>query len=161
MAQFETRKGATIFVDDEDFDRVSRYSWRDNGDGYFITTIANPGKPGKRMNIYLHRFVSGLVVGDSREVDHKDLNKANNRRDNLRICTRGQNECNKGLQSNNKSGFKGVCRFRNKWRADIKLNRKTRFLGLFDTPEEAYAARCAAAQILHGAFANDGPGRTL
>jgi len=55
----------------------------------------------------------------------------------------------------NKSGFKGVCRYRNEERftAQIKVGGKHRHLGYFATAEEAHAAYCAAAQKYFGEYA--------
>ena len=93
------------------------------------------------------------------EIDHEDNDKTNNRLSNLREATRSQNMWNNGVQANNTSGFKGVSRHGDRWVARIRCGprygRKKRHLGRFATPEEAYAAYCAAAQDLHGEFAND------
>ena len=55
---------------------------------------------------------------------------------------------NKTINSNNTSGFRGVSwdKSRKKWRAYIKLKYKTRFLGRFNTFEEAVEARLAAEE---------------
>lgn len=89
------------------------------------------------------------------QIDHIDMNKANNRFVNLREATRSENYRNRTRYSNNKSGFKGVCFYppTNKWTAQITHLRKAKRIGYFDTPEEAHAAYCKAAQRLHGEFA--------
>jgi hypothetical protein len=88
------------------------------------------------------------------EVDHKNLDRDDNRLANLRLATRAQNGANRSRQKNNTSGFKGVSRHGGgRWRATIKSDRQQRFLGAFDTPEEAHAAYVAAASDLHGEFA--------
>ena len=89
------------------------------------------------------------------EVDHIDNNKLNNRVENLRWCSRLQNQWNKGKPVRNKSGYKCVSfrKDRNKWRSQITINNKTTHLGCFDTAEEAYTAYCKKAIELHGEFA--------
>jgi hypothetical protein len=91
-------------------------------------------------------------------VDHRNLNKLDNRRQNLRIATRSQNGMNRRAMSNNELGIKGVSRDKNKkgktplFVARITVEGKTRRLGYFRTTEEAAAAYAAAARELHGEF---------
>jgi hypothetical protein len=89
------------------------------------------------------------------EIDHRNLNKLDNRRDNLRIATRSQNKCNTPSRRDNKLGVKGVS-FKianNKFVAQIVVNGKKKHLGLFETVEEAKAAFDKAAIDGHGEFA--------
>jgi len=89
-------------------------------------------------------------------LDHIDRNPRNNRIENLRGCTNSQNQVNSNLQKNNTSGLRGVTREGKKWRSKIKMDRKTRNLGLFSTKEEAHAAYCQKASELYGEFARLG-----
>jgi hypothetical protein len=104
-----------------------------------------------------HRLAWLYVYGawPAHEIDHADLDGLNNRIGNLREATRAENGCNRGINSNNKSGYKGVSwsKQRGKWQARIMLDYRTKFLGLFDTAESAHAAYVAAATELHGEFA--------
>jgi hypothetical protein len=104
----------------------------------------------------MHRVVMGLAHGDPLKVDHIDGNKANNQRSNLRVCTHAQNLWNKPKSKKNTSGFKGVQKMKDckNWRAIIRANGKTIHIGMFPTPEEAYAAYCKKAREIHGEFAN-------
>ena len=92
-------------------------------------------------------------------VDHRDLNKHNNAWSNLRLATKSQNMANVGLIKSNKSGFKGVSRYRQgepygrPWQACINKDGKTIGLGQYATKEEAHAAYVAAAKRLFGEFA--------
>ncbi|WP_423766655.1 HNH endonuclease [Cupriavidus necator] len=112
-------------------------------------------RPGKRATERLHRAIMGLTVGGGGEVDHANGNKLDNRRGNLRLCTKSQNQWNKGIYSNNTSGFKGVSYDgrQGKWQARIRVGGKMRSLGYFYAPEQAHAAYCAAANELRGQFA--------
>jgi hypothetical protein len=104
----------------------------------------------------LHRLAWFYVYGvwPSETVDHKDTNRQNNAIENLREATYQQNNCNK-LNEMGASGFKGVSwhSCSRKWMARIKSFRKTVYLGIFDTPEQAHEAYCAAAREVHGEFA--------
>ncbi len=92
-------------------------------------------------------------------VDHRDLNKHNNVWTNLREATKSQNMANVGIIKSNKSGLKGVSRYRagesygKPWQACIGKDGKSRHLGHFATKEEAHAAYVAAAENLFGEFA--------
>ena len=109
---------------------------------------------GKPTTIPMHRFVVGLASGDKRQVDHKNGNTLDNRMDNLRAATASQNAMNRGIQSNNKAGLKGITwHARTKtWRADIGAYGKDKTIGYFKTKEEAHEAYCKAAKELHGEF---------
>lgn len=90
-------------------------------------------------------------------VDHKDLNRTNNRWSNLRIATHSQNKANGRAYANNGRGVKGVSI--NKWmklrpyRVRIQVNGKPIELGHFATLEEAGAAYASAAEKYYGEFA--------
>lgn len=91
-------------------------------------------------------------------VDHKNLDKDDNRIANLREATDSQNAFNRPRNSLNTTGFKGVAvnnqkYTRAKYRSSIRVDNKRIFLGLFHTPEEAYEAYCRAASKYHGVFA--------
>ena len=102
-----------------------------------------------------HRVAWLLMTGEwpSAHVDHKDNDPTNGCWLNLRLATFEQNARNRKTPVTNTSGFKGVTRFRNKWRATIYCEGRNRFLGDYDTPETAHAVYCEAAAELHGDFA--------
>lgn len=104
-----------------------------------------------------HRVAWLYVTGSwpERQIDHIDGAKNNNAWRNLRSATHAQNKQNVGKPSTNTTGFKGVCRSQNRKRfyAYIRSNGAHLYLGAFDTPEEAHAAYCTAAERLHGEFA--------
>lgn len=84
-------------------------------------------------------------------IDHIDHNTLNNKIENLRECTRGENKQNERIRKDNKCGYKGVYWYKltGKWRSVISVNKKRISLGLFDTPEAAHQARLKAAKKLH------------
>lgn len=102
---------------------------------------------------YSHRlawyYVHGVWAG---EIDHIDGDRANNRISNLRPATRTQNLANSRRSSANTSGFKGVSRCRDKWRASIRKDGKSFHLGVFDTREAAADRYAKAATEKFGEF---------
>ncbi len=115
--------------------------------GYAKTTTKNKGC------IYLHRIVIGALKGQ--EVDHINGNKLDNRRCNLRIATRGQNEANKPLRQDNQTGYKGVWwdAKRKMFQSYIRIDNRKKFLGRFVHAIDAARAYNQAAHENYGKFA--------
>ena len=91
------------------------------------------------------------------EIDHINHIRDDNRISNLRVTTRDENQRNKKLASNNKSGVVGV-RYNaanNRWRADIRVNGKKIDLGSFIDKEDAVLAR-SVANVKYGFHKNHG-----
>lgn len=114
---------------------------------------------GLKSKIYqAHRLAWFYVYGiwPEKQIDHINGDRSDNRIVNLRQATNSENNCNKTKYSNNVSGYKGVSWHKQagKWCAEIWKNYKKEYLGLFNSPEEAYEAYCKAAEELHGEFAN-------
>ena len=94
------------------------------------------------------------------EIDHIDGNKINNTKENLRLVTTQENQRNVGINKNNTSGYVGIyfMKTRNKWKAQICVDRKSIYLGCFDTKDDAITARKLAENKYnfhknHGRFA--------
>lgn len=144
-------KGNYTIVDTELLPTLKKYYWfQESTGGYFVSVTNTKGK-----RIRLHNFVYGNIP-DGYEVDHKNRKKYDNRRRNLRLATRAENNINRGLNSSNTSGYVGVSymKSRGKYRAYITVNSKQISLGLYDTPEEAYQARLEAEQKYFGEFSS-------
>lgn len=146
-------KGVTCWIDDEDADLLDM-GWYISTKGYATRNL--PATP-KRGRLYLHRLILARMLGRpltrEEECDHENLNKTDNRRANLRVATRSQNEANKGVRSDSATGYKGVRVHRQKFAAQIYVNGKRLHLGTYDTPEEAHTAYLAAAREYFGEFA--------
>lgn len=160
MIEIQLTKGQTAIIDDEDYELVSKHKWQltcsgSNNVFYAITTLY--GKNGAKKTLRMHRLIMGLT-DPKVQCDHENGNGLDNRRGNLRVCTNGQNSCNRGKTKNNTSGFKGVTwsKWNNKWAAQIQVHRRNIHLGYYHTPEAGHSAYCKAAEELHGDFANVG-----
>lgn len=84
------------------------------------------------------------------QIDHINGNRTDNRIQNLREATNQENSFNKPTSGT--SGFKGVYRQNNRWRAKIMLDGKSIHLGYFDSAEEAAEAYNKKAKEIHGEF---------
>lgn len=127
-------------VDDEDYEAiraagcVSAAGYKKGHPRYAEIHLRGGG--GK---MYLHNFICQLH-GLPKSPDHINRNGFDNQKGNfLTDPTVMQQAANRGLPSNNTSGFKGVNWHRRsgRWEARIKASGKRKFLGLFDTPAEA------------------------
>lgn len=127
-----------------------------NEKGYVIVRLKN-------RNYKAHRLAWLYVTGEwpADEIDHVDGVKDNNAFSNLREATRTQNNANMRTPTHNTSGFKGVSlhKVSGKWRAGISINNSQKHIGVYDTPEEAYAAYIQTAKRVHGEFARYDPPR--
>jgi hypothetical protein len=121
-----------------------------NGHKWYV--VRSAGRRGKYA--YMHREIMG-VTDPEILVDHRDGDGLNNQDDNLRICNDAQNGHNRGKQKRNTSGYKGVTWNKNKgkYQAQIMVNRRYRYLGLFDDPADGARAYDRAARELQGSFA--------
>jgi hypothetical protein len=155
MIEIPLTQNQISLIDDEDLELVSRYRWYaylcpDTKSFYAATNIRKPD--GARTQIKMHRLIMDAKEGQ--QVDHIHHLTLDNRKSQLRLCTKNQNQHNAVKRADNTSGYKGVD-FRktlNKWRARIMLNGKSKQIGLFTTPELANEACIAAREELHGDF---------
>lgn len=148
-------------VSSEDAD-LALLSWQFNVDDTRIYVMRHAIIDGNRTHQSLHRIVLERKIDrklkENEIIAHMNNNGLDNRRSNLRLATQVKNMQNRKLNQNSTSGYKGVSWYKNisKWGARITINKKTKFLGTFDTPEEAHKAYCEAATNLFGEFANFG-----
>lgn len=130
-------------------DWIGKQAGSINKKGYVAVSIYN--------KLYLaHRLAWLYIYGKwPEQVDHIDGDKTNNRISNLRLATTSQNVHSQRIRRNNTSGYKGVTfnRSANKWVAQIKINRKQKYLGLFTSPIDAHSAYSHAAKKYFGEFA--------
>lgn len=99
-----------------------------------------------------HRLIWLYVHGACpvEDIDHINGVKNDNRLTNLREATRAENSQNlRKPRSHNKSGFLGVTAHQGKWRARINFSGNDRYIGTYDTPEEAHSAYLDKKRELH------------
>jgi hypothetical protein len=103
--------------------------------------------------IQMHRLILNAPKGA--DVDHINGNGLDNRRENLRICSRAENLRNRGIQRNNQTGYKGVCwnKSKNTYTAQIQYEKTTYRLGTYPSAKEAALAYDKAARRYFGKFA--------
>lgn len=135
-----------------------RYEYRD-GKLYFKKSLHSRQRKGSEVgnlnssgylkvclnkkSYLVHRLIFLMHHGYLPElIDHIDIDKLNNKVENLREADKELNSWNRDLQVNNTSGFRGVSwnKAAQKWHAYIKIKGKRKHLGLFDTAEEASKA---------------------
>jgi len=150
-------KGYTFLIDDEDYEKVMKYTWQINkqqeklGRIYLQTRL--PSKEG-RKHISFHRYIMGCINGDGKIVDHRDGNTLDCRKSNLRFCTKLENARNCKRNSKNTSGYKGVSYRKDikKWIAGVYIKKHRIHLGYFPTPELARDAYVEASKKYYGDF---------
>ena len=104
-----------------------------------------------------HRLAVLYMTGRWPEItDHKNRVKHDNRWSNLRICNKSENNRNRGMLSNNTSGFKGVTgpTPSGKWKAEIVVGNKKICLGHFSTAYEAGIVASEARKKHYGEYAS-------
>jgi len=120
-----------------------------NSHGYQVVRVNN-------VLYGVHRIIFLMHYGYvPKYVDHADRNPLNNRIDNLREATASENACNKIVQSNNKSGCKGVHWKKQikHWVVEIQVNKAKKYLGIYKDFELAALVASEARELYHGKFA--------
>lgn len=135
------RRGGDIvahaIVDVADEHLVRGHGWSMHKEGYAHARI------GGRL-VLMHRHILGLTVGDRQMTDHRNRNRLDNRRLNLRLCTRALNMQNQGSNRGSTSRFRGVSwdKARCQWRSYAQVDGILHDLGRFD--DERVAAKVAS-----------------
>ena len=129
---------------------------KSNSDGYLNVSVNGRLYP-------VHRVVMLMCYGfcgEGLEVDHINHVQNDNRLVNLRFVTHRGNMRNKSVSSKSTTGVTGVSFLKagKKYISQIGVNRKLIYLGIFDTLEEAAAAR-AEANLKFNFHNNHGKGR--
>jgi len=161
MKEIVLTNGSVALIDDEDFDKISKYKWTEHKEGtkqksYAISSVRD--ESGKYKQIRMHRLVLG-ISDPKLKIDHANGKTLDNTKSNIRVASNSQNGSNlDALVSTNTSGFRGVglasgkARRVKPWCAKIRVNGKLVHLGYFASAQEAAKAYDAAAKKHFGEF---------
>lgn len=137
MKEIVLTRGKVAIVDDDDFERLNQFKWCfDNV--YAKRGVYIPETQGTKT-LRMHNDI--LTAPKGMVVDHINLNKLDNRKENLRVVSRQYNNIHRAKGCRNKTGFVGVQYIPHlklkKWTAEIRMNGKRFYLGYFHTAIEA------------------------
>ena len=137
---FGNEKKEKAIIDVTDYEFVRKYRWSLFSGNYVWNN---------KNKMFLHNLLL-----NSKNIDHKNGNGLDNRRSNIRKANQSQNNMNKKIAKNNTSGFKGVHydKTTNKWKLQIRKNRKFVFNKLVNTKEEGAILYNKKAIELFGDF---------
>lgn len=152
MKEIPLTQGQVALVDDEDYPYLAQFRWhavRTPRSWYANHSV-------KAATGCLSIRMQWLIMG--KNVDHKNGNGLDNRRENLRKCSKAQNNRNQQRIPTQLTPYKGlakkVYRFRTMWQSSIRVEGHSIYLGLYDTPEGAALAYNGAAKLYHREFAS-------
>lgn len=148
LAFIPLTQGYEAVIDAADVPLVEGFNWT----AWVGSHAVYAYRKARNVSVYLHRVVAGADA--EVEIDHRDGNGLNCRRQNLRPTTHAQNLRNRRASSRSEHGVKGVSpdKRRDKWRARITVDGKTHWLGYHATAEAANEAYRQASERLHGEF---------
>lgn len=150
-----TNKGEEFYFDLEDYDKIKDYCWHLDKDGYLRTNINLDD--GKRTMILMHSLIMNTIGQQNIMPDHINGKETrhDNRKSNLRIATKSQNNINQPIRKDNTSGVKGVDwdKEDQKWKVRIQVNHKRVLVGRYSSFEDAIQARKEAEAKYHGEWA--------
>lgn len=146
MPQIPLTLGRAALVDDQDYDYLMQWQWRYSSNGYGVRTENHNGQ---REYIWLHRAIMNPLPHEI--VDHISGNRLDNRRSNLRLVNKNQNQWNRRKNRNGSCVYKGVCWHRKGWYARIRYQGKRIHLAYCEDSEQAARLYDAAAYHFFGA----------
>lgn len=157
MKSIRLSNGMFSLVDEEDIEVLSRWKWQAKWNtctrSFYAIRELPTHKGWKRKYVRMHRQILGLEEGNPLTGDHINHDTLDNRRANLRVATKQEQQYNIRISQVNKTGFKGVSVDKGRFRARIRIDKKEFLLGYYSSPEEAHIVYCKAAKQHHGKFA--------
>lgn len=140
-----------FLFDTEDYDKIKDYTWYSADNRVEAYYCINESRVYK---VYVARLV--MNCPEDLIVQHKNNDSLDNRKCNLQICSRAQMIRQQLTPKNNTTGYKGIQKSRQlkdgsyHYKALIKVNGKTHYLGTYKTFDEAYAVRIKAEKEYFG-----------
>lgn len=154
-------RGQFARVDPEDYPWLSQFRWHCQKRPHTCYAVRTLWVNGEACKVWMHREVMDTPA--RLVCDHINHDGLDNRRRNLRNCTKGQNNLNKPSYRNGESRYKGLWRRHgaSRWHVSIQVGGHEKNLGVFDSEIDAARAYDEAARRLHGQYAclndPDGP----
>jgi len=159
MKYIKLTQGKYAIVDDEDFEYLNQFKWyasKNRNTFYAKRNIYLGGGSQNPKSTYevMHRVILN-ISSKQKQVDHRNHNGLDNRRQNIRICTASENGQNRKSYKNTSSKYKGVSWHKKtkKWVAHITVNKKLLSLGYFKDEHNAARAYNNAAISHFGEYA--------
>lgn len=161
MKKIKLTQGQYALVDDIDYPVLSKYKWyalkrynNSYGGFYAVRNIPDITKNNRQTQQKMHRFIFNLS-SRKKEVDHIDGDGLNNKRKNLRVCSRIENIMNSRIRGDNTTGLKNVTFYKpyNKYAVKLTVNGVRKFLGYFSDKKEAVQKYNFEVVKEHGEFA--------
>ncbi len=165
MKEIQLSQGKIALVDDEDYDFLMGIPWHwgtHNRSGYALHTYRKEN--GKQTKIAMHTVIAAIIYDwNYTGIDHKNGNRLDNRKENLRVCTAQQNNANRKTHKNNKLGLKNITWVEKKqwWEITIysgggivegKRRNKRAFWGWSRNLTEAVQLRNEKTKEIHGEY---------
>lgn len=153
MKEIPLHPDGVAFVDSKKYESLSKFKWYRDKKGYAFAYPESGKYKGKCIR--MHRVIMNAKTGQ--QVDHKNRNRADNRKSNLRLVTHTDNCWNRGKSENCSSIYKGVSKPKgsNTWRAYCKVNQKRILLGSYTSEiAAAYAYNKYVSEVSKYALLN-------
>lgn len=145
-------KGYFAVVDEDMYEEINSHEWTAVEHFNTVYAVCSEFAFKDGYSKFMHRNILNVAV--DKMIDHKNGNGLHNYRSNLRECSNSENQHNQKPKRCGSSLFKGVSKSKdNKYRAQIKLNNKSKYIGSFKSELEAAKAYDAKAKELFGEFA--------
>lgn len=152
MQIIKISQGYECTIDDEDFQFINSHKWKVLRSRKRIYASYSYGEKGNK-SMLMHRLILDAKKGEY--VDHINGNTLDNRRENLRLCTNSENLGNRGKQTNNTTGYKGVYKTESPlyYRCAIRKDNMVYCLGTLKDKEKCAKLYDAASLHFYGEFA--------